>query len=95
MPSVERGPESQPRGEPPHRRDLRVRPVDFAVLKTVGFTPRQVAATLVSPFAGLALVAGVVSVPLGLALYVGAYRVAGGDGTATVASWPALTLVRS
>ena len=72
---------------------IRERLRDFAVLKTVGFTPRQVAATLVSPFAGLALVAGVVSVPLGLALYVGAYRLAGGDGAATVASWPALTLV--
>jgi putative ABC transport system permease protein len=72
---------------------IRERLRDFAVLKTVGFTPRQVAATLVSPFAGLALVAGVVSVPLGLALYVGAYRLAGGDGAVTVASWPALALV--
>jgi hypothetical protein len=43
--------------------------------------------------AGLALVAGVVSVPLGLVLYVGAYHLAGGDGGVTVASWPALTLV--
>jgi putative ABC transport system permease protein len=72
---------------------IRERLRDFAVLKTVGFTPRQVAATLVSPFAGLALVAGIISVPLGLALYVGAYHLAGGEGTATLASWPALTLV--
>ena len=72
---------------------IRERLRDFAVLKTLGFTPRQVAATFVSPFAGLALVAGVVSVPLGVALYVGAYHLAGGDGAVTVASWPALTLV--
>ena len=31
--------------------------------------------------------------PLGLALYAGAYHLAGGDGAATVASWPALALV--
>ena len=31
--------------------------------------------------------------PLGLAPYVGAYHLAGGDGAVTVASWPALMLV--
>jgi putative ABC transport system permease protein len=47
----------------------------------------------VAPYAALAALAGVLSVPLGIALYVAAYRVAGGDGDPTIAPWPWLLLV--
>jgi putative ABC transport system permease protein len=59
---------------------LRERLRDFGILKTIGLTPRQVAATLVSPFVVLAVVAGVVSVPLGIGLFDLAFAVSGGDG---------------
>ena len=71
---------------------LRERLRDFGVLKAIGLTPRQVASSLVAPYAVLA-VAGVLSVPLGIALYVATYRVAGGDGDPTIAPWPWLLLV--
>jgi putative ABC transport system permease protein len=72
---------------------LRERLRDFGVLKTVGLTPRQVASTLVSPYAALATVASVLSVPVGIALYVAVYHAAGGDGDPTIAPWPWLLLV--
>jgi putative ABC transport system permease protein len=72
---------------------LRERLRDLAVLKTLGLTPRQVASTLASPYTVLAWLAGVVSVPVGIALYLGAYRVAGGDGDPVVAAWPWLVVV--
>ena len=72
---------------------LRERLRDFGVLKAIGLTPRQVASSLVAPYAALAVLAGVLSVPLGIALYVAAYRVAGGDGDPTIAPWPWLLLV--
>jgi putative ABC transport system permease protein len=72
---------------------LRERLRDFGVLKAIGLTPRQVASSLVAPYAALAVLAGVLSVPLGIALYVAAYRAAGGDGDATIAPWPWLLLV--
>jgi len=72
---------------------VRERLRDFGILKAVGLTPRQVAATLVSPFAVLAGVAGAVSVPLGLGLYVAVYAVAGGEGDPVVAPWSWLLAV--
>ena len=72
---------------------LRERLRDFGVLKTVGLTPRQVASTLVSPYAMLAVVASVLSIPVGIALYIATYRAAGGDGDPTLAPWPWLVLV--
>jgi putative ABC transport system permease protein len=72
---------------------LRDRMRDFGVLKAIGLTPRQVASSLVAPYAALAVLAGVLSVPLGIALYVATYRVAGGDGDPTIAPWPWLLLV--
>ena len=63
---------------------LRERLRDFGVLKAIGLTPRQVASSLVAPYAALAVLAVVLSVPLGIALYVTTYRVAGGDGDPTV-----------
>jgi putative ABC transport system permease protein len=72
---------------------LRERLRDFGVLKAIGLTPRQVASSLVAPYAALAVLAGVLSVPLGIALYVAAYRVAGGDGDPTIAPLPWRLLV--
>jgi putative ABC transport system permease protein len=72
---------------------VRERLRDFGILKTVGLTPRQVASTLVSPFALLAGLGGVVSVPLGLALYVAVYAAVGGEGDPVVAPWSRLLTV--
>lgn len=72
---------------------LRERLRDFGVLKAIGLTPRQVASSLVTPYAAVAVLAGLLSVPLGLALYVAAYRAAGGDDDLTIAPWPWLALV--
>ena len=72
---------------------VRERLRDFGILKTVGLTPRQVASTLVSPFAVLAAVAGVLSVPLGLALFVVVYAASGGEGDPVLAPWSWLALV--
>jgi putative ABC transport system permease protein len=72
---------------------VRERLHDFGILKAVGLTPRQVASTLVSPFAVLAGLAGVVSVPLGLALYVAVYAAAGGEGDPVAAPWSWLLAV--
>jgi ABC-type lipoprotein release transport system permease subunit len=72
---------------------VRERLHDFGILKAVGLTPRQVASTLVSPFAVLAGVAGMASVPVGLALYVVVYAVAGGEGDPVVAPWSWLLAV--
>ena len=72
---------------------VRERLRDFGILKTVGLTPRQVASTLVSPFALLAGLGGVVSVPLGLALYVAVYAAVGGEGDPVVAPWSWLLTV--
>ena len=66
---------------------VRERLHDFGILKAVGLTPRQVASTLVSPFAVLAGLAGVVSVPLGLGLFVVVYGASGGEGEPVLAPW--------
>ena len=72
---------------------VRERLRDFGILKAVGLTPRQVASTLVSPFAVLAGVAGIVSVPVGLGLFVVVYSVSGGEGDPVLAPWAWLVLV--
>jgi ABC-type lipoprotein release transport system permease subunit len=72
---------------------LRERLRDFGVLKALGLTPRQVASTLVSPYALVALLAGVVAIPVGVALYVAVFHAAGGDGDPVIAPWPWLALV--
>jgi putative ABC transport system permease protein len=72
---------------------LRERLRDFGVLKAIGLTPRQVASTLVSPYALVALLAGVAAIPAGIGLYLAAFRAAGGDGDPVIAPWPWLLLV--
>jgi putative ABC transport system permease protein len=73
---------------------VRERIRDYGVLKTIGVTPTQIVASLVSAHAALALLAAVLSIPLGIALYRAVYAVAGGDSAELViAPWWSLALV--
>jgi putative ABC transport system permease protein len=73
---------------------VRERIRDYGVLKTIGLTPRQIASSLVGAHAALALIAAVLSIPLGIALYVVVYGIAGGDAEDRVlAPWWWLALV--
>ena len=56
---------------------VRERIRDFGVLKAIGLTPSQITSTVVSSHAALALIASLVAVPLGIALYLGLFRIAG------------------
>jgi putative ABC transport system permease protein len=58
---------------------VRERTREFGVLKTLGFTPRQVMVSVMSGHALLALLAGVLSIPLGIALYAAVYAASGGS----------------
>jgi ABC-type lipoprotein release transport system permease subunit len=49
---------------------VRERIRDYGVLKAIGLTPRQIASTLVGAHAAVALLAGLLSIPLGIGLYV-------------------------
>jgi putative ABC transport system permease protein len=73
---------------------VRERIRDFGVLKAIGLTPAQIASSLVSAQAALAAIASVLSIPLGIGLYLGVYRIASGsiDG-AVLAPWWWLALV--
>ncbi len=73
---------------------VRERIRDFGVLQAVGLTPRQIASSLVGAHAALALLAALLSIPLGIALYRVVYALAGGDADALViAPWWCLALV--
>jgi len=73
---------------------VRERTREFGVLKTLGFTPRQVIVSVMSGHALLALLAGVLSVPLGIALYAAVYAASGGSGEDRVLpTWWWLVLV--
>jgi putative ABC transport system permease protein len=58
---------------------VRERIHDFGVLRTVGFTPHQVSSSLVGAHAALAMIAAVISIPLGVGLFSSVYALAGGD----------------
>ena len=58
---------------------VRERVRDYGVLKAIGLTPRQLTSSLVSAHTTLALLAALASMPIGLALYVAVYGIAGGD----------------
>jgi putative ABC transport system permease protein len=58
---------------------VRERVRDYGVLKAIGLTPHQLASSLVSAHAALALIAGLASIPIGLGLYVAVYDIAGGS----------------
>ena len=73
---------------------VRDRVRDFGVLKTVGLTPRQIVSSLVGAHASLALLAALLSIPLGIALFPVVYRIAGADrADLATAPWWALALV--
>jgi putative ABC transport system permease protein len=73
---------------------VRERVRDYGVLKTVGLTPRQLASSLVSAHAALALIAALVSIPLGVGLYLAVYAAAGGSSEdLVIAPWWWLALV--
>jgi putative ABC transport system permease protein len=67
---------------------------DFGVLKAVGLTPAQITASLVSAQALMAVFAALLSIPLGLGLYLAVVSITGGseDG-AVFAPWWYLALV--
>jgi putative ABC transport system permease protein len=68
---------------------VRERIRDFGVLKAIGFTPTAIAASLVGAHGVLAVIASVVSIPIGLGLYLAAYQLAtsAGDEPASIAPW--------
>ena len=72
---------------------VRERMREFGVLKTLGFTPRQVTLSVMTGHALLALLAGVLSVPLGIAFYVAVYAASGGSSEDRVPPWWWLVLV--
>jgi putative ABC transport system permease protein len=73
---------------------VRERIRDYAVLKTVGLTPGQVASSLVGAHVALALVAALLSIPIGIVLYRAVYAIAGGDAEdLVIAPWWSLALV--
>jgi putative ABC transport system permease protein len=73
---------------------VRERIRDYGILKAIGLTPAQITSTLVGAHAALALVAALVSIPIGIGLYLGLAVVASGNTTdAVVAPWPWLALI--
>jgi putative ABC transport system permease protein len=73
---------------------VRERMREFGILKTLGFTPGQVTFSLVSGHALVALGAGILSVPAGIALYVVVYGASGGSSEdRVIAPWWWLGLV--
>ena len=67
---------------------VRERIRDYGVLKTIGLTPRQIASSLVSAHAALALIAALLSIPAGIGLFRAVYAVAGGDSEdLVIAPW--------
>ena len=58
---------------------VRERIRDYGVLKAIGLTPRQIASSIVSAHAAVALVAAVLSIPVGIVLYRAVYATSGGD----------------
>ena len=73
---------------------VRERIRDYGVLKAIGLTPGQIASSLVGAHAAVALLAALVSIPVGIALYVAVYGIAGGSTEdRVIAPWWWLALV--
>ena len=73
---------------------VRERIRDYGVLKAIGLTPRQIASTLVSTHAALAVVASLLAIPLGIGLYLALVRAASGTTEdAVLAPWWSLALI--
>ena len=58
---------------------VRERIRDFGILKAIGLTPRDSGASLVAAHTALAIAPALISIPLGVALYLGIYAAAAGD----------------
>jgi ABC-type antimicrobial peptide transport system permease subunit len=54
----------------------------------MGFTPNQVTLSLVSVHSAIALVSSLISIPVGVALYLGIYRLASGSSATQVVFAP-------
>jgi ABC-type antimicrobial peptide transport system permease subunit len=73
---------------------VRERVRDYGILKAIGFTPGQITSTVVGAHTALGLLAALLSIPLGIVLYLALYQAASGNTTgAVVASWPWLALI--
>jgi putative ABC transport system permease protein len=74
---------------------VRERTRDFGILKTIGLTPTQIASSIVSTNAVLAIIASALSVPIGIALYYALYALATGatDDPVQLAPWGWLALI--
>jgi ABC-type lipoprotein release transport system permease subunit len=72
---------------------VRERYQDIGVLRTIGMAPAQVVATVAGALAAIAFVAGVLSIPVGLALYVALYAATDAEGGAMTPPWWSLALV--
>ncbi|MFI5897048.1 ABC transporter permease [Actinoplanes sp. NPDC051513] len=67
---------------------------DFGVLKAIGLTPAQITASLVSAQALVAVFAALLSIPLGVGLYLAVVSITGGaENGAVFAPWWYLALV--
>jgi ABC-type lipoprotein release transport system permease subunit len=67
---------------------VRERIRDFGVLRAIGLTPNQVTSSLVSVHSAIALIASLISIPVGLGLYLAIYHLAGGDSDTNVVFAP-------
>jgi len=67
---------------------VRERIRDFGVLRTIGLTPNQVTSSLVSVHSVVALIASLISIPVGVGLYLAIYRLASGDSSMDVVYAP-------
>jgi putative ABC transport system permease protein len=72
---------------------IRERRRDLGVLKTIGLTPRQVAAALVTANALFAGAAALIGIPLGLGLFRAVLEADGSAGSLAYPSWWALALL--
>ncbi len=73
---------------------VRERIRDYGVLKAIGLTPREIASSVVSAHAAVALLAALLSIPVGIGLYVTVYGIAGGSGEdRVIAPWWWLALI--
>jgi hypothetical protein len=73
---------------------VRERIRDYGVLKAIGLTPRQITSTVVGAHAALAVFASLLAIPLGIALYIALFEIAG-DTTeeVVIAPWWSLALI--
>jgi putative ABC transport system permease protein len=73
---------------------VRERIRDYGILGAIGLTPAQITSTLVSAHTALAVVAALLSIPIGIGLYLALYATASGSTTdAVVAPWTWLAVI--